>query len=231
VSTRQDVDDAVRYANEAFRNGWRDLSFDERAEYIVKFADALEQNLPGVIDLLSREAGKSSASAGFEAGWAVMHLRETAKLRIPEEVIDNGDGAIVTVRHVPLGVGVAIVPWNFPLLLGVGKLGAALLAGNTLIWKPSPYSPNTACKVVEIAAKVFPPGVVQVLSGTEDLGPWLTSHPDVAKISFTGSTPTGKKVMAACANTLKRVTLELGGNDAAIVCEDVNIDEVVPNVR
>lgn len=131
----------------------------------------------------------------------------------------------------PLGVGVGIVPWNFPILLGLVKLSSALLAGNTFIWKPSPYSPNTALKVGELAARIFPKGVVNVLSGDESLGPLLTTHPDVAKISFTGSVATGKKVMQACAATLKRVTLELGGNDAAIIYPDVDIAAVVPKVR
>jgi acyl-CoA reductase-like NAD-dependent aldehyde dehydrogenase len=135
------------------------------------------------------------------------------------------------VRHVPLGVGVGIVPWNFPLTLGIGKLLPALLAGNTFIWKPSPYSPYTALKLAELGAKVFPPGVFQALSGEENLGPLLTTHPDVAKVSFTGSVSTGKKVLVACTNTLKRVTLELGGNDAAIICDDVDIDVVAAKVN
>lgn len=120
--------------------------------------------------------------------------------------------------------------WNFPIGLGIVKLAVALLVGNTFIWKPSPYSPYTALKVVEIAARVFPKGVLQALSGEEDLGPLLTAHPDVAKVSFTGSVATGKKVMAACAGTLKRVTLELGGNDAAIICADADLATVVPKV-
>lgn len=133
-------------------------------------------------------------------------------------------------RYVPLGVGVGIVPWNFPMLLGIGKAYPAMLAGNTFIWKPSPYSPYSALKLAEIGAKVLPPGVFQALSGGDDLGPMLTAHPGVAKVSFTGSTETGKKIMAACAATLKRVTLELGGNDAAIVCEDVDIPAVAGKV-
>lgn len=123
------------------------------------------------------------------------------------------------------------MPWNFPLTLGIGKLLPALLAGNTFIWKPSPYAPYSALKMAELGTKVFPPGVFQALSGEDSLGPLLTTHPDVAKVSFTGSVETGKKVMAACASTLKRVTLELGGNDAAIVCDDVDIDSVVAKVR
>lgn len=136
----------------------------------------------------------------------------------------------VVVRHLPLGVGVGIVPWNFPVLLGLIKLASCLYAGNTLIWKPSPYSPYTALKLGELGAKIFPKGVFNVLSGEEDLGPLLTGHPGVAKISFTGSVATGKKVVAACATTLKRVSLELGGNDVAIVRPDVDIAAAVPTV-
>jgi acyl-CoA reductase-like NAD-dependent aldehyde dehydrogenase len=137
---------------------------------------------------------------------------------------------VVTVRHVPIGVGVGIIPWNFPALLGIIKLSAALLTGNTFIWKPSPYTPNTALKIGELAAKVFPKGVVNVLSGDESLGPLFTAHPGVAKISFTGSVATGKKVMQACAGTLKRFTLELGGNDPAIIYPDVDVAKVAPMV-
>jgi acyl-CoA reductase-like NAD-dependent aldehyde dehydrogenase len=117
------------------------------------------------------------------------------------------------------------------MLLGIGKAYPAMLAGNTFIWKPSPYTPYSALKLAEIGAKVLPPGVFQALSGGDDLGPMLTAHTDVAKVSFTGSTETGKKIMAACASTLKRVTLELGGNDAAIICEDVYIPVVAGKVH
>ncbi|KAK3321506.1 betaine aldehyde dehydrogenase [Cercophora scortea] len=116
------------------------------------------------------------------------------------------------------------------MTLGVIKLCSALLAGNTFIWKPSPYTPNTALKLGELGARIFPAGVFNVLSGEEDLGPWLTGHPGIAKISFTGSVATSKKVMQACAATLKRVTLELGGNDAAIIYLDVDLANVVPKI-
>lgn len=116
------------------------------------------------------------------------------------------------------------------MLLGIIKLVSALLVGNTFIWKPSPYSPYTALKLGELGAMIFPKGVFNVLSGEEDLGPMLTGHPGVAKISFTGSVPTGKKVMQACAGTLKRVTLELGGNDVAIILPDADLAVTVPKV-
>jgi acyl-CoA reductase-like NAD-dependent aldehyde dehydrogenase len=127
-------------------------------------------------------------------------------------------------------VGVGITPWNFPMLLAMIKFPAALLAGNTFIWKPSPYTPYTALKLGELGARIFPKGVFQVLSGDDGLGPMLTTHPGVAKVSFTGSVATGKKVAAACASTLTRVSLELGGNDAAIVCQDADLATAIPKV-
>jgi len=109
----------------------------------------------------------------------------------------------------PLGVTVGIVPWNYPILLAVGKIAPCLLTGNPIIIKPSPFTPCGDLKLVELAQNYFPPGVVQVLSGDDNLGPWLTAHPGPKKISFTGSILTGKKVMESAAKTLKRVTLEL----------------------
>lgn len=150
-------------------------------------------------------------------------------MKLPEEVLED-DEKIITTRYVPLGVVGAICPWNFPLVLSIGKIAPAVMAGNCVIIKPSPFTPYTTLKEVELAQEIFPPGVVQVVGGDDKLGPMLTSHPDIAKISFTGSIATGKKIMAACAGTLKRVTLELGGNDAAIVLPDVDIEKTAPEV-
>lgn len=106
------------------------------------------------------------------------------------------------------------------------KLGPAVLAGNSIILKPSPFTPYSTLKVAEIAQQIFPPGLVQCLGGDDRLGPWLTHHPNIQKIAFTGSVAVGKKIMAACAQTVKRVTLEMGGNDAAIICPDVDVEKV-----
>ncbi|KAK7221831.1 hypothetical protein V2G26_009834 [Clonostachys chloroleuca] len=229
VSTQEDVDRAVSAAKAAYP-AWRKLSYDERAEYLNKFADAIEANQQDFVDLLGKEVGKPPGAGGFEMFLVMGLARGTPQLRIKEEKPIDDEDRTAIVRYVPLGVGVGIVPWNFPLTLGIGKLLPALLAGNTFIWKSSPFSPYSALKLAEIGTKIFPPGVFQALSGEESLGPKLTAHPDVAKVSFTGSVATGKKIMAACAGTLKRVTLELGGNDAAIVCEDVDIDAVVAKI-
>ncbi|KAM0347347.1 hypothetical protein ACHAPU_004867 [Fusarium lateritium] len=220
VSTQEDVDRAVSAARAAYP-AWRKLSQDERASYLVKFAGAVEAHKQEFIDLLGREAGKPPQAGAFEMFLVMEHVRTTPELRLKEEKPEDNDDRTAIVRYVPLGVGVGIVPWNFPMILGIGKAFPAMLAGNTFIWKPSPYVPYSALKLAEIGSKVLPPGVLQAISGGDDLGPMLTTHPGVNKISFTGSTATGKRIMAACAETLKRVTLELGGNDAAIVCEDV----------
>jgi acyl-CoA reductase-like NAD-dependent aldehyde dehydrogenase len=116
------------------------------------------------------------------------------------------------------------------VILSLGKAIPALLTGNTIIIKPSPFTPYTTLKVVELAQEVFAPGVIQAIGGDDKLGPMFTQHPDIAKISFTGSIATGKKIMAACASSLKRVTLELGGNDASIVLPDVDVQKVAPEL-
>ncbi len=139
-----------------------------------------------------------------------------SNIELPEETVAVGDKEnsdrkqkTIVVRYLPLGVVVGIVPWNFPVHLACGKLGPALVTGNAIIIKPSPFTPYCDLKLGELAQAFFPPGVVQVLSGDDKLGPWLTAHSGVDKISFTGSTATGKAVMASAAKTLKRVTLEL----------------------
>lgn len=148
----------------------------------------------------------------------------------PETVIEDTDEHKIIQLYTPLGVCGAIVPWNFPVLLAVGKIVPAVCRGSTVIVKPSPFTPYCDLKLAELAAQCFPPGVVQALSGGDDLGPMITEHPVIDKISFTGSTLTGKRVMASCPKTLKRMTRELGRNDPAIICDDVNVDAVIPKI-
>lgn len=229
LSGQDEVDQAVAAAKAALP-AWRNLSWDERGSYVSKLADAIEANHDAIRDLLVTESGKAISTATTETTYAIGHLRVTSGLRLPDEKVVDEPERTGTLKYRAIGVCCAIVPWNWPLLLGVGKIGPAVLAGNTLIVKPSPYAPYTLLKIGELAARIFPPGVVQVLSGDDSLGPKLTANPVIAKVSFTGSTATGKKVAQVCGNTLKRVTLELGGNDAAIVCEDADLAKVVPQV-
>ena len=138
-------------------------------------------------------------------------------MTIPVTIHEDTPARYCETRHVPIGVVAAIAPWNYPLLLAAFKLGPALVTGNCVVLKPSPFTPLTSLKLGELVQTILPPGVLNVISGGDALGPWLTEHPGIDKIAFTGSTATGKRVMASAAETLKRLTLELGGNDPAIV--------------
>lgn len=229
VSTSQDLDRAVDAAQQAFRK-WSKTTFDERRAALSALADAIDANKDALAQLLTKEQGKPLTQASLEVDLAAASARLTPKLEIPENVIEETEDCRIVQRYTPIGVVGAIVPWNFPLALAMFKLVGAVYTGNTIIIKPSPYTPYCGLKLAELAARVLPPGVVQALSDDNSLGPQMTEHPGIGKISFTGSSLTGKRVMASCAKTLKRVTLELGGNDACIVFDDVDIDAVVPKV-
>lgn len=160
--------------------------------------------------------------ARLEVDTSARWVREFCKLTLPEVVIEDNEERKIITHYTPLGVVVGIVPWNYPLMLAVTKLAPALLTGNTFIWKPSPYTPYCSLKIAELGLRCFPPGVLQALNGDDFLGPWLTEHPGVKMVSFTGSTAIGRKIMETCSKTLKRMTLELSANDPAIVCADVD---------
>jgi acyl-CoA reductase-like NAD-dependent aldehyde dehydrogenase len=160
--------------------------------------------------------------AGIEVFAAAIWCQYFANLETPPQVIQDDAEAFVEVARRPLGVVAAITPWNFPLTLAFWKIAPALLAGNTMVLKPSPFTPLSTLKVGELLRDALPPGVLNVVSGGDDLGAWMTGHPTPRKISFTGSIETGKKVAASAAPDLKRVTLELGGNDPAIVLDDAD---------
>ncbi|CAG8255802.1 unnamed protein product [Penicillium salamii] len=229
VSTQEDLDAAVKAARVAFKI-WAKTSFEERRKALSAWADAIEANASGFAKTLTMEQGKPLSQSSVEVGMSGTWIRGLSSIEIPENVIEETEDRTIVQRHVPLGVVGGIVPWNFPVLLAVGKIAAALYTGNTIIVKPSPFTPYCDLKLAELAMQFFPPGVVQCLSGDDTLGPMITDHPDIDKISFTGSILTGKRVMASCAKTLKRVTLELGGNDPAIICEDVDIDAIIPKI-
>ncbi len=219
--TRAQLDQAMDSASNAYR-GWRK---DEarRRQALIDCAEAIKARISELAPLLTQEQGKPVDKAMEEIFGASIWFQYTASLQIPIETIQDNEQGRVEIRRRPLGVVAAITPWNFPLMLGVWKIAPALLAGNTVVIKPSPFTPLTTLKLGEILRSVLPPGVLNVVSGGNDLGGWMTSHPAVRKISFTGSVATGKKVAASAASDLKRVTLELGGNDAAIVLDDVDV--------
>jgi len=216
---------AVAAAKRAFP-AWRDGGQPQRQALLHKVADAMEARFEDFARLLTQEQGKPLAEARFELGGAIAAFRHFgAQILQPETLVDEPDSLVVE-HYSPLGVVGCIVPWNFPMILLAIKVSAALSTGNTVVAKPAPTTPLTAALLGEVAAGILPPGVLNVIIDANDLGGMLSSHPDVAKISFTGSTATGRKVMASAAATLKRLTLELGGNDVAIVLDDADPAEV-----
>lgn len=216
------LNEAVAGARRAFP-GWSATSFEERRRLVEDIAAVIAANIEPLKRVLTAEQGKTLYDAAIELQGTVYWLQHTATLNLPEALNEDSAERRSITRHVPLGVIAAIPPWNYPVNLAAFKLGPALLAGNTVVLKPSVFTPLTTLKVVELLRNVLPAGVLNVVSGTDELGPLMTAHPEFDKISFTGSTQTGRKVMASAAPTLKHLTLELGGNDAAIVLPDVNV--------
>ena len=212
---------AVAAAKAAFP-AWAAKPLSERATLIGKLADTLEARAGAFTSLLTSEQGKPVDQAMFEIMGSVFTLRAFAGMELKPRVLRDGADGKVFEHRAPLGVVAAITPWNFPVILLMNKLGPALLAGNTMVVKPAPTTPLTTLLFGEICREVLPAGVVNIICDRNDLGGMLSAHPDIAKVAFTGSTATGKKVMASAAGTVKRVTLELGGNDAAIVLDDVD---------
>lgn len=221
ASARQ-ADEAIAAAKAA-GPAWAATSMDERRAKVLELADAIAAEADSLARLLTQEQGKPLPEAQGELAWTDGYLRHYASLELPDRVIQDDPSAYVAVRHKPLGVVVGIIAWNFPLLVACWKIGPAVLAGNTIVLKPAPTTPVTALALARICQKVFPAGVVNIITDANDLGPQLTAHPDVAKVGFTGSTATGKAIAGNTASTLKRLTLELGGNDPAIVLEDVDV--------
>jgi acyl-CoA reductase-like NAD-dependent aldehyde dehydrogenase len=220
LCTRQHIDAAFDSAAKAAS----DWSTDEEArrDCLLRAAQLLASSTAELIPILTAEQGKPLADAEFEVATSAAWCEYFATLEVRSQVLQDDDDAFVELVQRPLGVVAAITPWNFPLILAFWKIAPALLAGNCLVLKPSPFTPLTTLKVGELMRDVFPPGVLNVVSGGDDLGAWMTEHPTPRKISFTGSVETGKKVAVAAAHDLKRVTLELGGNDPAIVLDDAD---------
>jgi len=211
---------AVAAAKAAFP-GWAATPIEERAALVEAVAARLQERLSEFASLLTTEQGKPLDQATGEVMGTVFTLRAFTQMRPETKVLRDEGGNRVVEHRTPLGVVAAITPWNFPMILAANKIGPALVAGNTMVLKPAPTTPLTSLLLGEIFAELLPPGVINIICDQNDLGALLTAHPDVAKIAFTGSTATGKKVMASAADGVKRVTLELGGNDAAIVLDDV----------
>ena len=223
------LEQAVAAAKAAFPS-WAATPLHRRGGLLARLADALEAEKGAFARLLTQEQGKPLPQAQWEIEVSVATLRYNAALDLPAEVLHEDAARRVVRLRKPLGVVAAITPWNLPMILLAVKVGPALLAGNTVVAKPAPTTPLTTLRFGELCARILPPGVVNVITDQNDLGAVLAAHPDVAKVSFTGSPATGKKVMAGAAGTLKRLTLELGGNDAAVVLDDADPKAVAEGV-
>ena len=221
----EQVNDAVAAAKAAFP-AWSSLDPAQRRSALARVAEITKAHHAELAALLLSEQGKPTADAMFEvgatAGFFEYHAHVPNDTLLPSAV----PGSEATLHRVPLGVVAAIVPWNYPLALMAFKLPGALLAGNTVVLKPAPTTPLTTLRWAALVAEALPPGVLNVLVDAGDVGPLLTTHPDVRKISFTGSTATGRQVLRSSAADLKRVTLELGGNDPAVILPDADLDAV-----
>ncbi|GGE19385.1 aldehyde dehydrogenase [Polymorphobacter glacialis] len=220
-----DLDRAVAAAARAFES-WKRVPMAERKAALTAAAGIIDANAEALATLFVSEQGRPYPGALGEIKGAAMWLRAGTMLDIPVDVTEDSETRRVEVHHVPLGVVCAIVPWNFPVLLAIWKIGPALMAGNTMVLKRSPFTPLTTLRIGELIRDCFPAGVLNIITGGDALGPMMTAHKGFAKISFTGSTATGRRVMESAAKDLKRITLELGGNDAAIVLADVDVGAV-----
>jgi acyl-CoA reductase-like NAD-dependent aldehyde dehydrogenase len=225
-----EVDQAVAAALRAFP-AWRDATADNRGAVLKSVASAINDNLDELAELLVQETGRPLGLAQFEiAQLAVGYLSYYADVRLAPEVLVNDETRRVELHRKPLGVVGAVVPWNAPVYIACSKIAPALAAGNTIVVKTAPSTPLTTLRLGELIKDLVPAGVVNILSGGNEAGAHLVSHPDVAKVTFTGSTATGRKIMEAASPTLKRLTLELGGNDAAIVMPDADVKGVAPAI-
>ncbi|PCI47906.1 MAG: aldehyde dehydrogenase [Alphaproteobacteria bacterium] len=223
VATKQQLDDAVAAATDAFK-GWSVVSDADRKAACHAIGKLLEEHAEELARLLTEEQGKPLNGVGsrFELGGCQAWTHFTADLELPVEVIQDNDEGHVELHRKPLGVVGSITPWNWPLMIAIWHVIPAIRTGNTVVIKPSPFTPLSTLRMIELISGILPKGVLNVVSGRDELGQWMSEHEHIQKIVFTGSCATGGKIMASAAPTLKRLTLELGGNDAGIVLPDVD---------
>lgn len=227
---------AVTAARNAFPT-WSGTADTERQRLLHAIGDALQTNMPALMELVTRESGKplkglNGVGAGMEVGGAIAWTHATADLTLPVEIIQDNEEARIEVHRKPLGVVGSIPPWNWPLLIAIWHVIPALRAGNTVVIKPSALTPVATARFVELANEILPPGVLNIITTRSDsgVGPAMAKHPGIDKMVFTGSTATGRKIMQDAAGNLKRLTLELGGNDAGIVLPDVDPKAIAPKL-
>ncbi|MEH6722505.1 MAG: aldehyde dehydrogenase family protein [Qipengyuania sp.] len=222
---KEELDSAVAAARRAFTE-WKKTTAEERQQVVQGIAAAIKENADELYRLLTSEQGKPHAQAQQEIYGAAGLAAAQSTLTLDDVINQDDDTRLSRTRRVPVGVVGGIVPWNFPIMMAIQKIVPALVAGCTIVLKPSPFTPLTTLRVAELIKDVVPAGTVNIITGEDTLGPLITEHPDIDKITFTGSTATGKKIMEGASGDLKRITLELGGNDASIVLPDADVQKV-----
>lgn len=220
-----ELNQAVAAARAAFKT-WSKKPIDERRTVVQAIAGVINDNSDELFRLLTAEQGKPHQQAQGEIMGAAYMAGSQATLDLEDEINEDTEERFSRTRRVPVGVVGGIVPWNFPVMMAMQKIAPALLSGCTIVLKPSPFTPLTTLRLAELIKDVVPAGTVNIITGEDSLGPLITAHPDIDKITFTGSTATGKKIMEGASKDLKRITLELGGNDASIVLPDANVEKV-----
>tara|TARA_R110002072_G_scaffold182418_2_gene338581 strand:- start:547 stop:1950 length:1404 start_codon:yes stop_codon:yes gene_type:complete len=223
VATEAQLNDAVAAAKAAFQS-WRLVSDADRKAACHAMGQVIEDHAEELAKLLTQEQGKPLNGLGsrFEIGGCQAWTHYTADLELPVEVIQDNEEGRVELHRKPVGVVGSITPWNWPLMIAIWHVIPAIRSGNTVVIKPSPFTPLSTLRLMELISGVLPKGVLNVVAGRDNLGQLMSEHKDIQKIVFTGSCATGEKIMASAAPTLKRLTLELGGNDAGIVLPDVD---------
>ena len=222
---KDELDRAVAAARRAFKT-WSKTPIAERRAAIQTISGIIKENAEELHRLLTAEQGKPHQQAMGEVIGASMMVGAQSSLDLEDEVNEDSDTRLSRTRRVPVGVVGGIVPWNFPVMMAMQKIAPAMLSGCTIVLKPSPFTPLTTLRIAELIKDAAPAGVINVITGEDSLGPMITEHPDIDKITFTGSTATGKKIMEGASRDLKRITLELGGNDASIVLPDADVEKV-----
>lgn len=227
LATPEDLDAAVAAARAAFP-AWSATPSEARKAACLAIAAKLKDHAEELAHLLTLEQGKPLNGLGsrWEIGGAQAWTAATAALDIPVKVLQDDNQGRVELHRKAIGVVGSITPWNFPVLIACWHIVPAVRAGNTVVIKPSPHTPLATIRLVELINEVLPPGVVNIVAGDNGLGAAMSAHPDIDKMVFTGSSATGRKIMGAAAQTLKRLTLELGGNDAGIVLPDVDPKQI-----
>jgi acyl-CoA reductase-like NAD-dependent aldehyde dehydrogenase len=222
-NTVDELDTAVTRARDA-QGAWAARTDEDRVALLLRAAEAIDAAAEPLAELLSREQGKplNGPNARFEVGACADWLRATAATLLPGEVLVDDDSGHAEMHYRPVGVVGAIGPWNWPMMITIWQIAPALRMGNTVVVKPSEYTPLSVLALVGVINGVLPADVLQAVAGKGDLGARLSSHPEIGKLMFTGSTATGQAIIKTSADTVKRLTLELGGNDAGIVLADVD---------